>query len=808
MNPNKTQQLIILLIIFICGNVKLMAQNHTEIRGEVYDQDKQALPFVTVVAREKGKKKMLKATVCNVRGSYTLSLLQKKQYELEYTFAGYKKKSYNLNCDTLAHIDIVRIVLEKDTIQLQEVEVKPLVHVTAREIVYNIMVDPERKTSNMQQIIEKVPSIHFDGSGNIAADDGKSIQVTFNGKDDALLKGVSLKTLLSRVPAMGMAQVRVIKDPPPKYGNVKYVVDLSQDMSKKLIGVVVSPDIAYSLQNNAFSPSAGFAGSIHRVRFSGSSGINIQNAPKSTYYRELENFEDKSLLVQEQERNTYGESYNNRLAMSLDVSKKHYLGMNFSYNISETNFKSTEESVRTGVNGAKTFSTAFRNSDRSMDLWKLGFDYEIDSDKEGSMFHLSAFLSGTPEEEQIRLGNNTDDPNQKLTKQNNSIELNDRKIQLSYGSKIGKKLQLNNYLSYFERKNTDRWESYQKEAEVWRDMPEENSCLDNVTRNFDLMTFAHYPINRRMYFSLNSTLSYPLKDERIVTQGEEGVKQYGYEDLLVSARGGLSVILEKRKLIDGFAFYYSVNQLRPDYAHLSINKDQQSEGYYQVGNPNLEPELMHTINFSISRKWFNPFFSYHFSNNRIGTILTRDSEGNMVKSYANNSRFRSYSMSFAKRLRVSKNPQDRLIFRINPSYSEHYTQGEKTSGFHLSASCTWMQEITENLSAFANLNYWQNFNKGYQKSRKTRPVEGEFSLGYGINRNGMHIANISLSSNPFAWGKSSRKNTYTNDSFRQITRSTIKQMPLSISVSFSFGKFKVEPVRGFESAKTTGFAGE
>jgi hypothetical protein len=785
-----------------------MAQNQTKIRGEVYDQNKEVLPFVTVVAREKGKKKMLKATVCDLRGNYTLSLLQKKQYELEYSFAGYKKKSYNLNCDTLAHIDIARIVLEKDTIQLQEVEVKPLVHVTAREIVYNIMVDPERKTSNMQQIIEKVPTIHFDGSGNIAADDGESIQVTLNGKDDALLKGVDLKTLLSRVPAMGMAQVRVIKDPPPKYGKVKYVVELSQDMSKKLIGVVVAPDLTYSLQNNAFSPSAGFAGSIHRLRYSGSSSIDFQNTPKSTYYRELENFEDKSLLVQEQKSNTYGESYKNRLAMSIDVSKKHYLGMNFSYNTRETNFKSTEESVRTGVDEVKKFSTAFRNSDRSMDQWKLGIDYQIDRDKEGSLFHISAFLSGSPEEEQIQLGNSTDDLNQKLTKQNNSIELNDRKIQLSYGSKIGKKLQLNNYLSYFERKNTDRWESYQKEAEIWQDRSAENSSLDNVTRNLDLMTFAHYPINRRMYFSLNSTLSYPLKDERIVSQGEEDIKQYGYEDLLVSARGGFSVNLKKRKLIDGFTFNYSVNQLRPDYAHLSINKDQQSEGYYQVGNPNLEPELMHTISFGISLKWFNPFFSYHFSNNRIGTILNPDSEGNMVKSYANNSRYRSYSMNLLKRFRVSKNPQDRLIFRLNPSYSEHYTQGEKTNGFHLSASCTWMQEITENLNVFANLNYWQNFNKGYQKSRTTRPVVGKLALGYGIKSNGMHIANISLSSNPFAWGSNSRKNTYTNDSFRQITRSTIKQMPLNLSVSFSFGKFKVEPVRGFDSAKTTGFAKE
>lgn len=80
------------------------------------------------------------------------------------------------------------------------VTVKPLVEVTADQITYNLMADPDREKSSLHAILDKVPLIERNIKGDLyIEDEGKKFLVVRNGKTDALFDG-NINDLLKSIP--------------------------------------------------------------------------------------------------------------------------------------------------------------------------------------------------------------------------------------------------------------------------------------------------------------------------------------------------------------------------------------------------------------------------------------------------------------------------------------------------------------------------------------------------------------------------------------------------------------------------------
>ena len=798
--------LIFLLIVNFTSN----AQNKYLVEGVVYNQDKEPLPFVTIIAGQKEANRHSTATISDSDGSFSLNILKGKEYVIEFSHAGYKRKHFSLRCDSVSKISIGDITLKKDTLLIKEVVVKPLLQVNEHEIIYNITADPERETANMMQIIDKLPKIYFDGKGRLKTENGGKILVTRNGKKDALFGGVALQDLLSKMPAMGFTQAKIILKPSPRYARIaEYVVDFSPDKSKRLIGVVASPTISYFLEDNSFSPSFGVAGSIDKVRFSGNSGISFINSPTNYYNRTVDNFEDNTRLNQKQENKKDGEKYNNCLALSVDLFKKHYLGASFAYNSTQTTLDATEKSILSGNSAVLNTLSSFKTSETNMENWSATIDYEFDFDKQERHLSLSYYMAASLKDETINFGNNQGDGNQSdLSKQKNRLNLDDQKLQLNYSEKFSKHTFLNGHLSYSERQHIDSWQQYNWIDRHWDESLNNYNHTKNITNILEGSAFCFFRVKKGINFDTRIGFNYPVNASRKLTSHKGIENEYANNNLLINTRNKISFSSKKKKLFDRISFSYGLSQQRPNYYHVSVNREQLSEAYFKVGNPRLKPEVTHSLGFSFRRKWFRPYFSFSFSDNKIGSILYQDTDGNTIQTYENNSKYRNYRMIIGKMFR-KKGSRNSLMIGLTPEYSTFSVGGKTTEGAIISANTTVHFKITKHLKAFVNLRYYQSFIEGYQRARASKPIRGEVSFNYSLMRKGTPFARINLTTNPFGWGDSRRTNTFTSEQFVQTTETINRQLPLSINLVFVLGKFKAKNVRVFSnSAKTTGFSNE
>lgn len=111
-------------------------------------------------------------------------------------------------------MNIGTVKLEVKEEQLGMVTVKPLVEVSADQITYNLMADPDREKSSLHAILDKVPLIERNIKGDLyVGDEEKKFLVVRNGKVDALFDG-NINDLLKSIPAKGFATVTVMLAPP------------------------------------------------------------------------------------------------------------------------------------------------------------------------------------------------------------------------------------------------------------------------------------------------------------------------------------------------------------------------------------------------------------------------------------------------------------------------------------------------------------------------------------------------------------------------------------------------------------------
>lgn len=131
--------------------------------------------------------------------------------------------------------------MNADHVQLQEVVVRPLFEVTASEMIYNITADPDRETSDMLSMFDKIPIIEIMPNGKIIVEDeNKTFIILRNGRPDALLnqEAMPYEDVMRKLPAMGFTKIKVINNPPLKYKGYDYVIDIETDASMRLVGAV------------------------------------------------------------------------------------------------------------------------------------------------------------------------------------------------------------------------------------------------------------------------------------------------------------------------------------------------------------------------------------------------------------------------------------------------------------------------------------------------------------------------------------------------------------------------------------------
>lgn len=190
------------------------------IKGYVADSTSQAaLSYVTVVVQEAGKNQAIKSTFTKDNGSFEITGLPEKQYQLVLSYVGYKTKVLPVPAFTSSTLDLGKIMLVSSAKQLKEVQVvteKLLVEQDIDKITYNVDADPESQTMTALDMLRKVPLLTVDADDNITLNGNSNYRVLINGKTSSLFVR-SPKDVFRSMPANTIKNIEVITNPPSKY---------------------------------------------------------------------------------------------------------------------------------------------------------------------------------------------------------------------------------------------------------------------------------------------------------------------------------------------------------------------------------------------------------------------------------------------------------------------------------------------------------------------------------------------------------------------------------------------------------------
>jgi hypothetical protein len=217
-----------LLFTVICGCITAIAFSQAPVgpatlKGLVIDSATQKpLGYITLSLKDAPGKQTLKSGLSKPDGSFELTQLPVKPYQLVVIAVGYQPKTIAiplLTTEDKPVINLGSILLTTSSSQLKEVGItatRPLVKQEIDRMSYDVQADPDSKALTAMDMIRRVPLLTVDGDDNIQLQGSASYRIFINGKPSALLAS-SPKDVLRTMPANTIQKIEVITTPPSKY---------------------------------------------------------------------------------------------------------------------------------------------------------------------------------------------------------------------------------------------------------------------------------------------------------------------------------------------------------------------------------------------------------------------------------------------------------------------------------------------------------------------------------------------------------------------------------------------------------------
>ena len=213
------KQAFILLLSFLFSST-LWAQSVT-VKGKLISaSDQDGLPYATItVAREATPANAVKKLATQENGNFSTTL-QPGKYIFTFFFVGMDEVKKTVEISSSGNsFDMGNIEMAESSTQLEEISVvaqAPLVKVEIDKLTYNAKDDPESSTSNVLDLLRKVPLVTVDGEDEIQLKGSTNFKIYLNGKPSNMISSNPSQVLKS-MPANSVKNVEVITDPGAKY---------------------------------------------------------------------------------------------------------------------------------------------------------------------------------------------------------------------------------------------------------------------------------------------------------------------------------------------------------------------------------------------------------------------------------------------------------------------------------------------------------------------------------------------------------------------------------------------------------------
>lgn len=607
-----------ILLFLICANaIAALAQG--SLKGKVMDkQTNEALQFVNIRVTNNATAKMVKGTVTDADGAFSLTGLPYGAYALTVSFVGYKDATRRFTLSQKKRqSNFPLIYISEDSHTLQEVQV------TGQRSQMKLEVD--RKSFTVDQVLaaaggtasdllENIPSVEVTTDGEISLRGNSSVEVWINGKASGLTSD-NRAEILQQIPAESIEKIEVIDNPSAKYspeGSAGIInIVLKRDRKAGYYGSLrIGTDTEGALKSNAsINYSSGkldaFANLGYRQRKGSGGSESQQTYLDSNQYQNYksENTDD-------------GGGFFGRAGLTWHITNNDDLSLSGMTMQGDHNNESKTPYHYGSVGAAQDTYTMFRlnNGEGDMHMYhaELGYIHKF-AEKHKIDFNLSFDKWKSDDKNYYRdstTWSGSDNRPTEYTYQYRPMFINNRswEAKLDYENEISDKLKIEaGYNGHFSHENTPQ--------ESWIDNDSwngENSMEDKAYYNrfiYDINTQALYAtVNAKFgrfgvmgglrgeYWHVN-TESYSWEQEHDATLRDPAFKK-DYFQLFPSFF--LSYELTPTAQLQ---LNYTRRLRRPWGGELNSFKNTRDASMISFGNPELTPEYTNSFSLNFLKTW-------------------------------------------------------------------------------------------------------------------------------------------------------------------------------------------------------------
>lgn len=766
----------------------------TLVKGQLFGEgENEFLPYATISVSKDANQKITSKKFATDDKGFFQTTLSAGDYFLAFQYVGKNTLVRKVSVPNKEkEVNLGKVVVEESSTQLEAVNVvaqKPLVKVEIDKLTYNLKDDPESTTSNLLDMLRKVPLITVDPDDNVQLKGGSNFKIYLNGKPSNMLANNPSEVLKS-MPANSIKDVEVITDPGAKYdaegvgGIINIITDERVDDGYVgSVGAGVDSRGGYNANGYVTLKTGKFG-------FTGNGNYYSRKSPdsESTFERRDFSVDPETVLTQNGLSGYNGDGARLSGMVSYEIDTLNLLSVSLNgYMGNGTNNTNTKvNSIGRYAYGYDRISES-SNERGSIDL---SADYQRSFKKKGELFTLSYRFGSNPNssdgitETHNITGNPILRPEDYRMKNYNDADGNEHTGQIDYVNPLTKNHAIEVGLKYIYRDNSSIGNNmYQLENS--------NEWLEDVNRKNDLQHdqyiasgYASYGFKKDKFgLKVGVRAEQTKQNVNFISQNDSLIKT-DFFDLVPSL--ALSYQLSMTQTL---RMGYNMRVYRPGIWHLNPYINNIDPLNISYGNPDLDAEKNHNVSLnygSFSQKInLNASLNYSITNNSI-------TQYQFVEEGVNNSTYGNIGKSQTVGLDgyVKWSPIKELSFTVNGngSYMDiHSTENEalKNSGFSFRAFTGIAYGFPHDIRFSVNGGY---FGSRVMLQSKMDPF---YFMSFGLSKSFLDKKlDVAIrGSNPFQ-KYMDHKNITTGQNFTQKSLFRRPARSISLSVTFRFGDLK------------------
>ncbi len=398
-------------------------------------------------------------------------------------------------------LDLGEIAMDESSIELEEVSVtaqKPLVKVEIDKLTYSAKDDPESSTSNVLDLLRKVPLVTVDGEDEIQLKGSSNFKIYLNGKPSNMISGNPSQVLKS-MPANSVKDIEVITDPGVKY-DAEGVGGIINIVTDKRVDDGYSGSVGANGDTfGGYGGNAYLATRYGKFGFTGNSGYYYHKRPESESGFTREEFSPQNLLTLNGKNKSDGGGLFLSGALSFEPDTLNLFNLSGSRYGGKFKSHSMQEALSSG---ARPYSYNTRsNSTVEYGGMSLSADYQRSFKRKGEMLTISYRFEDNPNDSEYdsEYENVTGvfyyTDGYKLRSVNNAGG-KEHTGQLDYVNPLNGKHSIETGLKYIFRDNTSRADHtfFDTEEGVWK--PDVSRKMISIIRKILLQDMPATGLNR------------------------------------------------------------------------------------------------------------------------------------------------------------------------------------------------------------------------------------------------------------------------------------------------------------------------